>query len=157
LIWYPLPDAVEKLFVAREELRLAYKETGLGFTFDGNLVGDIGEAIAASHYGVILEKKSVHDGMYKNFTVQIKATGTCRGPNFRYTETGSHYLLFFDIDFEKKSYSVFYNGIEAPVRKILGHFSDQRQISRKQLNGITIEERGTEIPRTANAPEACIR
>lgn len=92
---------------ARNRLRTHYNEligemnsnVTLSFTFDGNLVGDIGEAIAVTLFGIQLVDVSStegFDGYAKDGrTVQVKATGTDRGPAFRNTQARADHLLFF--------------------------------------------------------------
>ena len=97
---FALPPAIAALVQARGALRDHYRrvlreqgsEVDLGFTLDGNLIGDIGEALAAELFGVrLVETRSTEgiDGYARDGrTVQVKATGTGRGPAFRCTETG---------------------------------------------------------------------
>nr|WP_157099086.1 hypothetical protein [Novosphingobium rosa] len=101
-------------------------------------MGDIGEAIAAELFGVrLVETKSTEgiDGYARDGrTVQVKATGTKRGPAFRQTETRAHHLLFFCLDFEATTGSVAYNGPEHYVTDFLPEaFSGQRVVSRAQI------------------------
>jgi hypothetical protein len=143
---FDLPPAIAQLLEARNSVRKHYeailREQGsqveLKFTLDGNLVGDIGEAIATELFGVTLvEAKSTEgfDGHTKDGrTVQVKATGTKRGPAFRQTETRADHLLFFCLDFETATGSVAYNGPEHYVTQYLPEvFSGQRMVSRGQV------------------------
>jgi hypothetical protein len=122
---FALPAAIAELIAARNSLRKHYREVlrhrgsgvQLKFTLDGNLVGDLGEAIAVELFGIrLVETKSTEgiDGYAPDgrTTVQIKASGTGRGPAFRQTETRADHLLFFDLDFEKATGTVVYNGPE---------------------------------------------
>jgi hypothetical protein len=109
---FPLPPAIASLIAARNALRSHYREIlvargstlELSFTLDGNLVGDIGEALSVELFGIrLVDAKSVVgiDGYTPDGrTVQVKATGRGRGPAFRFTETRADHLLFFDLDFE---------------------------------------------------------
>ena len=45
-------------------------------------------------------------------TVQIKATGTRRGPAFRCTGIRADHLLFLDMDFVEQSVEIIFNGPE---------------------------------------------
>ena len=69
-------------------------------------------------------------------TVQVKATGTKRGPAFRPTKVGADHLLFFCIDFENGTAEVVFNG---PEEIAIGDlFSNpnattQRMVTRKQI------------------------
>lgn len=143
---FDLPPAIAQLLEARNSVRKHYeailREQGsqveLKFTLDGNLVGDIGEAIATELFGVTLvDAKSTEgiDGHAKGGrTVQVKATGTKRGPAFRQTETRADHLLFFCLDFETATGSIAYNGPEHYVTRYLPEvFSGQRMVSRGQV------------------------
>lgn len=143
---FALPPAIADLLEARNKVRKHYEailrtqgsQVDLAFTLDGNLVGDIGEAIATELFGVrLVETKSTEgfDGYAEDDrTVQVKATGTKRGPAFRQTETRAQHLLFFCLDFENATGSVAYNGPEHYVTKYLPKaFSGQRMVSRAQI------------------------
>lgn len=121
-------------------LRRSHSEdVKLHFTFDGNLVGDLGEALAVKHFGIRLVETKSHPGIdgYApdgNTTVQVKATGTKRGPAFRKTETKADHLLFFEIDFDNRIAQVVFNGPERyATSKLPTEFSNQRQLSPKQI------------------------
>ena len=112
---FSLPPAVAALVAARNELREHYSSIGLKFTLDGNLVGDIGEAIAAELFGIKLVAVggTGFDGHAPDMrTVQVKATGTGRGPVFRNIETRADHLLFFDLDFDRSNGLIVFNGPE---------------------------------------------
>jgi hypothetical protein len=142
-----LPKEIQGLFDARLKLAAYYShisnEKGkprLDFTFDGNLVGDIGEAIAHDFFGIKLDdarsKIGIDGTAVDGRTVQVKATGTKRGPAFRPTKVGADHLLFFCIDFENRTAEVVFNG---PEEIAIGHlFSNpnattQRMVTRKQI------------------------
>ncbi len=61
---YEAVDALEAMFPGRH------------FTPDGHMVGSLGEALAAHHYGVDLHAPSAqcHDGVCEGRQVQVKAT-----------------------------------------------------------------------------------
>lgn len=110
----------------------------LKFTLDGNLVGDIGEALAAQLFGVrLVETKSTEgiDGYAPDGrTVQVKATGTGRGPAFRCVETRADQLLFFDLDLDRCRGTVVFNGPEHyAVRHLPDAFDNQCSLSRHQI------------------------
>ena len=144
---FSLPPAIAQLVGARAKLRQHYREVlrrrgsnvELHFTLDGNLVGDLGEALAVELFGVqLVEAKSTQgiDGYAPDgtTTVQVKATGTGRGPAFRLTETRADHLLFFDIDFENATGVVVYNGPEhIAVAMLPAVFSGQRSLSSSQI------------------------
>ncbi|ATU93877.1 hypothetical protein B5P45_25185 [Phyllobacterium zundukense] len=121
-------------------LRKTHNESfKLRFTLDGNLVGDLGEALAAEHFGIkLVDTKSTVgiDGYAPDgvTTVQVKATGTGRGPAFRNTETRADHLLFFQIDFEVAEAIVVYNGPEHYAVSLLPkEFANQRSLTAKQI------------------------
>jgi hypothetical protein len=118
-----LPQVVRDLWNAQQALVRHYATTGLRFTLDGRLVGDIAEAVALEHFDLVLPKKRTGgvDALTKaGKTVQVKATGKAKsGPAFTPGEGFAHYLLFLRIDFETNSVSIAYNGPEAPIRALL--------------------------------------
>lgn len=143
---FELPPAIARLLEARNSVRQHYEgilrkqgsQVELKFTLDGNLVGDIGEAIAAELFGVTLVAAKSTEGIdgyaADGRTVQVKATGTKRGPVFRKTETRADHLLFFCLDFENATGTVAYNGPEHYVTRHLPEtFSGQRMVSRAQV------------------------
>lgn len=119
---FTLPPAIADLLAARNKLRAHYHAVGLNFTLDGNLVGDIGEAVANDLFGVDLGPRCGPgiDGVAPNGrTVQVKASGTGRGAVFRKVETEADHLLFFSFNFEACKGVVAYNGPERIVREFL--------------------------------------
>ena len=118
-----MPSAVRALREAQQALARHYANTGLKFTLDGRLVGDIAEALALHHFGLVLPRKRI-GGVdvltTSGKTVQVKATGkpSC-GPAFTPGEGFAEHLLFFRLDFEANTALVAYNGPEAPVRSLL--------------------------------------
>ncbi|NVJ98701.1 MAG: hypothetical protein HWE25_11145 [Alphaproteobacteria bacterium] len=144
---FDLPDSIARLVIARNQLRNHYinilrereSSVNLRFTLDGNLIGDLGEALAVELFGIqLVNAKSVegYDGYIPGTqkTVQVKATGTGRGPAFRNTKTHADYLLFFDLDMENAKGSVVYNGPERYARaKLRQPFEGQRSLTAKQI------------------------
>jgi len=119
---FELPAEIRALVQARNALRMRYRDSGLNFTFDGNLVGDLGEALARELYGLDLEADSSEgiDGFAPDGrSVQVKASGTRRGPAFRPTEITADHLLFFHFDYEKCEAELIYDGPEHLVRRLL--------------------------------------
>ncbi|QYE35143.1 hypothetical protein KZX46_20925 [Polymorphobacter sp. PAMC 29334] len=116
------PSVVMELVHAAKVMREHYATlhgNRLLFTFDGNLVGDMGEALAVEYFGMTLDRRCGEgaDGFAPDrTTVQVKATGTGRGAVFRDTELHADRLLFFSIDFTNCTATVVYNGMEARVR-----------------------------------------
>lgn len=147
MIIFPLPRSISDLIKARDSVREHYRKilesresnVELKFTLDGNLVGDIGEAIAVELFGVTLVETKSREGIdgYApdgTTTIQIKATGTGRGPAFRKTETRADHFLFFDLDFAKGKVAVLYNGPEHyAVSYLPESFSGQRSLTRRQI------------------------
>lgn len=156
---FDLPSAVSKLVKARNDLRSHFQGSGLKFTLDGNLVGDIGEAIAAELFGINLKSRNHAgvDGVAPNgMTVQIKATGTGRGPAFRPVDKRAAHLLFFDFDFELMKGKVIYNGPEAPVVALLkSGWKGQRLVARRQIAQMNAKvldhDRLVQVRRTADS------
>lgn len=144
---FELPPEIKELVAARNNLRAHYSalfeqsgiELKLSFTLDGNLIGDLGEALAVKLFGIeLVEARSTEgfDGYLANRekTVQVKATGSGRGPAFRQTETRADYLLFFDLDFDTCEGTVVFNGPEHYATTLLpSKFAGQRSLSRNQI------------------------
>jgi hypothetical protein len=111
----------------------------LKFTLDGNLIGDIGEAIAVQLFGVKLHERKAAAGtdgltLDGKHTVQVKATGTNRGPAFRNTEKRADFLLFFELDLKRACGSIIFNGPEHyAFRKIKPGFKNQRVLEPKRI------------------------
>jgi hypothetical protein len=118
-----LPEVIKDLWAAQQALAKHYADTGLKFTLDGRLVGDIAEALALDHFDLKPPSKRIGgvDALTRlGKTVQVKATGNpTSGPAFTPGRGCAEYLLFFAIDFEANTASVIYNGPEAPVRALL--------------------------------------
>ncbi|MEW5770247.1 MAG: hypothetical protein AB1831_07760 [Pseudomonadota bacterium] len=115
-----LPPPVIDLWCAQQALAKHYANTGLNFTLDGRLVGDIAEALALEHFALSLpakRTKGVDALTASGDTVQIKASGLENsGPAFTPGSGIARYLLFFRIDFSSGTATVLYNGLEEPVR-----------------------------------------
>lgn len=146
---FTLPPVVVELVAARNRLRDHYKSAGLDFTLDGKLVGDIGEAIAAELFGIklITTNGTGIDGHAPDMrSVQVKATGTGRGPVFRNVDTRANHLLFFDIDFDNLRGTVVFNGPEhIALAKMPAAWIGQRPITKVQIRAadalVPIEDR----------------
>lgn len=144
---FDLPPAITELVEARKRVRAHYhsllhqqgSKVDLNFTLDGNLIGDIGEALAAQLFGIrLVDAKSTEgiDGYTPDgqSTVQVKTTGTGRGPAFRCVETRADYLLFFDLDLERCKGAVVFNGPERyATDKLPTEFRNQRSLTPKQI------------------------
>jgi len=68
------PELLEAIYDAVDGLEEMFP--GRHFTPDGHMVGSIGEALAAHHYGLVLADASAecHDGVCGERQVQVKAT-----------------------------------------------------------------------------------
>ena len=117
-----LPDEVCDLVAAHQALVASYAYTGLRFTLDGRLVGDIAEVVAAEAFGLELcqiRKPGVDAHARDGRSVQIKASGSGKGPAFTPGEGRADHLVFLMINFSRGEAHVRYNGPEAPVRELL--------------------------------------
>ena len=122
MLAFHLPPVITDLVLARNRLRDHYRSAALDFTLDGNLIGDIGEAVAAELFGLKLSSRNgtgIDGHAPDGRSVQVKATGTNRGPAFRMVDTRADHLLFLVFDLENLKGEVVYNGPEEPVIKLL--------------------------------------
>lgn len=130
---FKLPDQIRPLIEARNALKVRYSAVDLHFTLDGNLVGDLGEAVAAELFGLRLTGRSNEgvDGYAADGrSVQVKASGTMRGAAFRPVETRADHLLFFHFHYDECAGEVVYNGPEEPVvRSLPAQWTGQRCVS----------------------------
>lgn len=128
---YDLPTAVKAVAEARNKLRAQYRHHKLRngkyleFTPDGKFVGDLGEAIAAELFDLVLDPGKHVDGYTKcaeRRSVQVKATGRQKGTfQFRKSDYADHrkvHLIAIRIDWDSCKYEVVYNGPESKVRPI---------------------------------------
>jgi hypothetical protein len=96
-----------------------YAASGLRFTLDGRLVGDIAEAITTAAFDLThCEKRTAGVDAHapNKRSVQIKASGINKGPAFTPGQGRADHLIFLILDFERAEGYVKYNGPEAPVR-----------------------------------------
>ena len=103
---YDAVDALERMFPGRH------------FTPDGHMVGSLGEALAAYHYGIELFGASAHrhDGTCMGRKIQVKAT---QGERIALSSEPEHLLvlrLSRDGGFIEE-----YNGPGAPVWDVVSH------------------------------------
>lgn len=144
---FALPREVRALIAARNALRDHYGHDGLRFTLDGNLVGDLGEALAVQLFGLELGSRcgAGIDGMIAGRTVQVKATGTNRGPAFRFVETRAEQLLFFRLDCDACRGFVEFNGPEEVARRRLpDKWDGQRSLTLNQIRLANAEVLGAD-------------
>lgn len=128
-------EVLKKLRSARDELRAEFPD--LRFALDGNLIGDIGEAIAVSDFG--LEKlnpgSKQHDCKTKSGKlVQVKTTqqitpGKAVGLGLT-KRTFDHLLVIQLLDC---GYEILYNGPGSYVDKARAH-KESASLSVRQLS-----------------------
>jgi hypothetical protein len=123
LFFTELPSQVIQIWQAQQALAKHYERTGLKFTLDGRLIGDIAEAMALDIFDLRLpakRTKGVDALTAEGRTVQVKASGLKNaGPSFNPGKGVDQQLLFFKFDFAEGTATVEYNGPEAPVRERL--------------------------------------
>lgn len=134
-ISFRLPDVLRDLVAARDKLRTHYVHTGLSFSLDGKILGDVGEAIAAEHFGVRLVSSAGIDGFAPDGrTVQIKVSASNGGARFRNTKKRADLLLFMLFDLDAWRCEIVYNGPEAAVIDLLPvGWAGQREVTLAQL------------------------
>ncbi len=143
---FDLPDAILELVDARDALRRAFEDV-LPFTFDGKLVGDLGEALAVRLFGLTLHpenRRGVDATSPDGREVQVKATSTGRGPAFTHSELvrPDQHLLFLELRFERREGEIIYNGPEDIVRRYLPPvWEKQRSLTRSQIRRANEEVR----------------
>lgn len=103
---YDSVDALEAMFPGRH------------FTPDGHMVGTLGEALAAHHYGIQLSKSSshCHDGVCESRQVQVKAT---QGSRIAISSEPEH-LLVLRLN-RDGSFVEEYNGPGVLVWRLVAH------------------------------------
>lgn len=144
---FELPSVITDLVVARDRVRRHYGVPGLSFTLDGKLVGDIGEAVAAELFGLTLQPgggTGVDGYSPDGRSVQIKATGTGRGPVFRKVDARADHLIFIEFDFEKLRGEIVFNGPEhIALQDMPDTWTNQRPVSPRKIRllNITVPDR----------------
>jgi hypothetical protein len=155
---FRLPPVITELILARNRVRDHYNVPGLAFTLDGKLVGDIGEAVAAEMFGLTLAPgggTGIDGHTVDGRTVQVKATGTGRGPVFRWVETRADHLIFIDFNFAELEGEIIFNGPEhIALRSMPATWKDQRSVTRVRIrllnNEVAPEDR---LPVIDSAPK----
>jgi hypothetical protein len=134
---FKLPPVIAELVLARNRVRNHYNVPGLAFTLDGKLVGDIGEAVAAEMYDLTLAPgggRGIDGHAADGRTVQVKATGTGRGPVFRRVEMRANHLIFIDFNFAELEGEVIFNGPERiALQNMPATWQGQRPVSALQI------------------------
>jgi len=137
---FKLPAVIAELVCARNQVRDHYNVPGLAFTLDGKLVGDIGEAVAAELFGLKLVpggRTGIDGHASDGRTVQVKATGTGRGPVFRQVDTRADHLIFIDFDFANLEGEVVFNGPEhLALQNMPLTWQGQRPVSKAQIRSL---------------------
>jgi hypothetical protein len=114
-----------------------WEHTGLKFTLDGRLVGDIAEAVAAQEFCLEFPSKrtpGVDLLTLDRKTVQVKASGIGKGPAFSPGKGRADFLIFMLLHFDEAKAEIIYNGLEAPVREMLpSEFSGTKRVSLNEL------------------------
>lgn len=141
---YKLPKEIRHLVHARNLLRERYSEFGLSFTLDGNLVGDLGEAVAAELFGLQLVptrgQQAVDAIGPQGLTIQIKATGRGKSLTFTHSPEPAAWLIGLVLSYETEKVEVVYNGPYAPVLAWLGDgWLGQKPVSVSRLKALNAE------------------
>lgn len=143
MIKFKLPPVIAELILARNRVRDHYNVPGLAFTLDGKLVGDIGEAVAAEMFGLTLNPgcgTGIDGHSPDGRTVQVKATGTGRGPVFRQVDTRAEHLIFIDFNFAELEGEVVFNGPEhIALRNMPPTWRNQRSVTKVQIRLLNAE------------------
>lgn len=139
---YPLPGEARQLIHARNMLRERFSAFGLKFTPDGNLVGDLGEAVAAELFELRLVVKAGHKGVdgydRDNRAVQIKATGRGKSFSFIHTDTRADRLIALVFDYDRELVKVVYNGSHHDaVARLPPYWSGQKTVTVSTLRRIS--------------------
>ena len=110
-------------------------------SFDGNLVGDFGEACAVEEYGMKLVEARSNAGFHgyapnSEMTIQVKAKGPSTNRiAFSYSEAQADHLLVIELDFDRGTGRAIYNGPEHYVRDYLPKepWKGQKPVALSQL------------------------
>lgn len=141
---YKLPEEIRHLVHARNALRARYGAYGLTFTPDGNLVGDLGEAVCAELFGLALAPrrglKAIDAFTTDGQSVQIKASGRGTGIPFTHSEEPAVWLLVVCFDYEAEEVEVVYNGPYAPaVARLPTQWLGQKTVAVSYLRRLNTE------------------
>lgn len=127
---FRLPASFTRLVDAQRSLIADFGDAGLPFALDGNLIGDVGEALAIRHFGLKLcdQRRPGIDGNINGKSVQVKTSFSQRGGAFRWVCKPANMLLVFCINRQDQSdqwlASLIYNGPQELVFK--EHFNNER-------------------------------
>ncbi len=131
---HKLPTEIRHLVHARNQLRERYGSLGLSFTPDGNMVGDLGEAVAAELFGLRLADrrglKAIDAYAADGGSVQIKASGRGTRIPFTANEEPAKWLLVLVFDYEAEEVEIVYNGPYRPaISRLPETWSGQKSVS----------------------------
>jgi len=139
-MYFQIPEPIRDIVIARDRLRALYRSSALTFTLDGNLLGDIGEAVAQQLFGIELASRNTRtvDGYAPDGrSVQVKAGASLNGPAFRNTDLRADHLIVIRFDLQQLVGEVLYNGPEEPIVRLLPpNFSGQRTVSLNRIRAI---------------------
>lgn len=131
----PIPSALQSIYSAQKQLASAFPS--YRFTIDGNIVGDIGEAIAEGAFGLTKLSSGTRDHDMRapdNRLVQVKTTQSApasRGVGLGLIKRSFVHLLV--IEFNREGYyEVLYNGPGHYVDAARSH-KKSASLSRNQL------------------------
>lgn len=145
---FKLDKSIKYLSYMRKEIKKCYndllqgirpKNKKLPFTLDGVFVGNIGEAVAAQHFGMLYDPQPGIDGWACNkkgekISVQVKATGKKNsGPAYGTDKSRADHLLFFIIDYDEPSAELIYDG---PEQKVFDKFGKAGRSLRPSLQNM---------------------
>lgn len=146
---FKLPEEVRTMVHARNTLRQRYSRFGLRFTLDGNLVGDLGEAVAAEHFHLNLVDtrafKAIDAYDAQNRSVQIKATGRGKTFAFTHSEPCADRLIALVFNYDEEEVEVVYDGeYRAAIRHLPSTWTGQKSVSvyflRSLANGTVLRD-----------------
>ena len=107
---------LKRLYEARNDLRELFP--GMKFTLDGNLIGDIGEAIALRDFGLVKLPVGTPAHDFKTpqgRLVQVKATQATKGSvGLGLTMQSFQHLIVIQLT-EEGDYHILYDGPGAPI------------------------------------------
>lgn len=131
---HKLPEEIRALIHARNMLRNRFKHHDLSFTLDGNLVGDLGEAVAAELFGLKLVPtrafKAVDAYDTENRSVQIKASGRGKTFAFTHSELCADRLIALIFDYENEEVEVVFDGeYRAAISRLPDTWDGQKSVS----------------------------
>ena len=147
---HKLPEEVRALIHARNKLRLRFEHYGLEFTLDGNLVGDLGEAVTAELFNLKLVDRRSYKAIDayddQGRTVQIKATGRGKTFAFTHSEMCAERLIALVLNYESEEVEVVYDGdYRAAISRLPSSWTGQKSVSVSFLRSL--------VPNSADTPQ----